>query len=258
MYGFLLPKYDKGREVMAIPSSLVRDLLVHTGFFEGHDGFSTVTGNFDRQGLSFGILQFNFGQETLQPVLKDYIKYHESEFTSIFGKEKAAILKKVVFEYRKEDQVRWGTSISLRGGGVLQDWKIPFQEMGRSRNNQKYQEDAGMQYVDRAEDYCKRFGIVTTQGLAFMFDHMVQTYRFVDERSIFVKIRELEDEYRKSHDRERLPDQDRLSVILDYISESANQKLRRGLIKDGYGNYLGKGYDISDFGYGSLSYYSYF
>ncbi|AIG27237.1 hypothetical protein [Brevibacillus laterosporus] len=189
-------------------------------------------------------------------MLKNYIRYHKAEFTSTFGKEKATILKKVVFEYRKEDQVRWGTSISLRGGGVVPEWKIPFQDMGRSRNNQKYQEDADMQYVDRAEDYCKRFGIITTQGLAFIFDHMVQTYRFVDERSIFVKIRELEDEYRKSHDRERLPDQDRLSVILDYISESANQKLRRGLNKEGYGNYLGKTYDISDFG--SLSYYSYF
>ncbi|ERM16534.1 hypothetical protein P615_23245 [Brevibacillus laterosporus PE36] len=63
-----------------------------------------MAGNFDGQGISFGIIQFNFEQRTLQPVLKQYISYHEKEFYSIFGKETGDILKKVVFEYSLDNK----------------------------------------------------------------------------------------------------------------------------------------------------------
>jgi hypothetical protein len=50
---------------MALTDSLKDKLLRNTGFFEGNDGYSTVSGNFDGQGISFGIIQYNFGQGTL-------------------------------------------------------------------------------------------------------------------------------------------------------------------------------------------------
>ncbi|MCR8997104.1 hypothetical protein [Brevibacillus laterosporus] len=56
-----------------------------------------------------------------------------------------------------------------------------------------------------------------------------------------------------------MPDEDRLSIILDFISDdAAHQFKRRSLIKQGYGYYGDKRYDISDFGYGSLNYSSSF
>ncbi|MCR8987914.1 hypothetical protein NW801_23270 [Brevibacillus laterosporus] len=254
----MLPKYDKGREVMAIASYLVRDLLQHSGFFEGHYGYSNLAGNFDGQGISFGIIQFNFGQRTLQPVLKQYISYHEKEFYAIFGKEKGDILKKVVFEYGFRQQFQWGASISNRGV-VIKEWEKPFMEMGRSRNNQKCQEDVAMDFVNRAEDFCDSFGIISTQGLAFVFDHVIQSWSFNNMQRILREIREKEDEYRKAHDNRSMPDEDRLSIILDFIpDDAAHQFKRRSLIKQGYGYYGNKRYDISDFGYGSLNYSSSF
>ncbi|WP_236645816.1 hypothetical protein [Brevibacillus sp. VP] len=241
---------------MGIESTLQRHLLNNTGFFEGHDGYSNIAGRADGMGLSFGILQFNFGKKTLQPILEKYIKFENKELYSIFGKEKGDILSDVIFKYSAPNQVRWAESISPRGE-ILEEWKKPFQEMGQSRKNQGYQQEAAQPYVNRAELFCEKFGIKTTQGLAFIFDHIVQTWDFPDVREIQYKIRESEDKYRKAEGRE-LPDEDRLSIILDYIPERAHQRLRRATIKEGVGNYLGKYYDITDFGYGILSYYSYF
>ncbi|MED2004054.1 hypothetical protein P4V86_11895 [Brevibacillus laterosporus] len=59
----MLPKYDKGREVMAIASYLVRDLLQHSGFFEGHYGYSNLAGNFDGQGISFVLFNLTLDRE---------------------------------------------------------------------------------------------------------------------------------------------------------------------------------------------------
>ncbi len=42
-----------------------------TGSFEGHNSWGTLTGNFDGQGLSMGLLQQNLGQGSLQPLWAD-------------------------------------------------------------------------------------------------------------------------------------------------------------------------------------------
>ena len=38
--------------------------------------FSCVTGDFDGQGISFGALQWNFGQGSLQPILERMLRNH--------------------------------------------------------------------------------------------------------------------------------------------------------------------------------------
>lgn len=87
---------------MTISNDLKDRLLLNTGFFEGNDDFSTVAGNFDEQGVSFGIIQFNFEQGSLAPLLKDYINNYPSEFDTVFG-TKADTLRDVVFN-RTESQ----------------------------------------------------------------------------------------------------------------------------------------------------------
>ncbi|MBA4535366.1 hypothetical protein [Brevibacillus halotolerans] len=132
-------------------------------------------------------------------------------------------------------------------------------EVVRSGNNQKCQEDVAMDFVNRAEGFCDSFGIISTQGLAFVFEHVIQSWSFNNMQRILREIREKEDEYRKTYDNRSMPDEDRLSIILDFIpDDAAHQFKRRSLIKQGYGYYGDKRYDISDFGYGSLNYSSSF
>ncbi|ERM16533.1 hypothetical protein [Brevibacillus laterosporus] len=99
-------------------------------------------------------------------------------------------------------------------------------EMGRSRNNQTYQEDVAMNFVNRAEGFCDSFGIISTQGLAFVFDHVIQSRSFNNMQRILRGIREKEDEYRKTHDNRSMPDEDRLSIILDFIPDDELTNLK--------------------------------
>lgn len=200
-------------------------------------------------GLSFGIIQFNLGKGTLQPILKDYIKKYESEFKDIFGSSKAKTLKEVVFDYTKSQQVKWGDSITVsrKTGEVRTEWRDPFKKMGSKQNNRNLQVLYAKDYFDRAESFAEKFGIISTQGLAFLFDHAVQSWSFNKSHST---IEEQIDELDRAHKKQegvRLPDEDRLSVLLDYI-DSGDESDRRRAIKNGSGYVHGKQYNIANFG----------
>ncbi len=49
------------------------------------ESFSCLTGDFDRQGISLGVLQWNFGQQSLQPLLKEMDSLHGEALKNIFG-----------------------------------------------------------------------------------------------------------------------------------------------------------------------------
>jgi hypothetical protein len=55
-----------------------------TGSYEGKDGWANITNNFDGQGLSLGLLQQNFGQGSLQPLLVKMQKNHIQVLLDIF------------------------------------------------------------------------------------------------------------------------------------------------------------------------------
>lgn len=230
---------------MSISRTLKDKLLRNTGFFEGDKGYSTVTGNFDNQGISFGIIQFNFGQGTLQPLLKEYINDYEAEFKEIFG-NKASEVKNVVFNYSKSKQIQWGESITNRYGHLISEWENLFEEMGADKDNQRLQRKYAKDYINRALYLADKFEVETTQGLAFLFDQAVQEWSF---KSGISTIQDDVEEYANKYFRiykERMPDFERLGIILEYV-KSDDGKERRKAIRLGEGNVHGKDYDISDF-----------
>ena len=87
-WALLLP----GDEPPAAPSlasqPLAQRCLALTGTFETSTGspdcYCGVAGNFDKQGISFGVLQWNFGQGTLQPLLSEMIAAHRDVAETIF------------------------------------------------------------------------------------------------------------------------------------------------------------------------------
>lgn len=232
---------------MALTDSLKDKLLRNTGFFEGNNGYSNVSGNFDGQGLSFGIIQYNFGQGTLQPLLKEYIKNNETEFKAVFGTSKAATLKDIVNNKTKSQQIAWGDSISTSGGNVVSEWKTLFEAMGAKSANQSLQRKYAESYFDRAVSFAGKFGIVSTQGLAFLFDHAVQSWSISGESSIIAEIQSLEKAWRNSGETTRYPDKDRLFSVLKGVNGS-DPIARRTAIRNGSGTVHGKSYNISTFG----------
>ncbi len=69
--------------------ALARRCLALTGAFETGTGapdcFCGLSGDFDGQGISFGVLQWNFGQRSLQPLLKEMIEQHAAVARAIFA-----------------------------------------------------------------------------------------------------------------------------------------------------------------------------
>lgn len=56
-----------------------------SGSFEGTEGWKNITGNFDGQGMSLGLMQQNFGQGSLQPLLIKMFKQDNAQLTRFFS-----------------------------------------------------------------------------------------------------------------------------------------------------------------------------
>lgn len=133
---------------------------------------------------------------------------------------------------------------------MISEWKTPLQNIGSKQNNQNLQRSHAVSYFTRAENLANQFDVITTQGLAFLFDQSVQEWSFSSSDSTVASdVNYYASEYFKIH-KERMPDVERLAIILDYV-RTTDGKNRRTAIKDGSGTVHGKSYDIDNF---NLSY----
>ncbi len=71
-----------------------------TGSFEGTQGWKNITGNFDGQGLSLGLMQQNFGQGTLQPLLIKTFKQDNLNFSKVFSNADYLSLKVMLEDWQ--------------------------------------------------------------------------------------------------------------------------------------------------------------
>lgn len=247
-------KYSK------LSSKLKNRILYNTGFMEGDDDYSQITGNFDKQGISFGIIQYNFGQETLAPLLDEYIEDYEDDFYDIFGKSKGDKLKKVVRNYSKDKQIAWGDSITSSSNKhlVVSKWRKLFKELGEQRECINLQKKHAKKYFERALKLLKALKLESEQSLAFCFDHAVQSWSFRDPddysefMSAYTIVKKLDKaRYIYLHSEgEVMPEKIALQFLDDYIPPG-DARSRRIAIRKGNGKVHGKRYDIDDF---NLSY----
>lgn len=153
-----------------------RKLLALTGSFETGrlppDCFSVASGNFDGQGVSFGALQFNLGQGTLQPIVTSVYKHDPQGFTSAFTDGKDDIFLAQLKRPRAE-QLSWASSISLRGK-LVSEWSNAFTRFGELESCRAAQIRAAEAYYSRAAAYCRQYGLKSERAYALMFDIAVQ------------------------------------------------------------------------------------
>lgn len=196
--------------------------LAITGSFEGASYGGSI-GNFDGAGISFGILQWNLGQGTLQPLLTEMYSTNPTLFDSL-TKDKSAKIVSMSLAYDREDVQTFIDEITtgkefippkpsknyFNGRiNILPEWKEIFSNIGN--NFKEVQERAAEHYFDDAIKICKMFGLKTERSLAFAFDQSVQrgrgsisdeyqqyknqTQEFIAERGIlqFILINDLPD-----------------------------------------------------------------
>ncbi len=119
---------------ITLENALETAFSVTSSFETSGDRFQQVTGNFDGAGLSFGPAQWNFGTNTLDPLLKKFIVADADAFRGCFTDYDDYLEIRDIIGSTTNQQVRWGNSISTgrNNASVVQPWKGYFQALGRT------------------------------------------------------------------------------------------------------------------------------
>ena len=164
--------------------------LALTGTFEtstvAPGCFSCVTGDFDGQGISFGALQWNFGQGSLQPILERMLRNHREVMESVFHDHLP----------RLENALQGGKAAVMRFARSIQDpvrhkvqepWLGMFRALGRTPECQDIQTEMAMDQHRRARSLAREYGLGSQRAVALMFDILVQNGSIKDtvKRQIF-------------------------------------------------------------------------
>lgn len=205
--------------------------------------FSGLTGNFDGQGISFGALQWNFGQGSLQPLLQKMITLHQPVIAAVFGAGFAE-LQRMLAMTDKADQVTWAKGIQTAKFTIKQPWRGYFSALGQTSEYQAIQGDAAAAVYAKGLGYCRQFGLKSQRAAALMFDIVTQngSINSTVARLInadFAKLPATADETSK------------LVIVANRRAEAANPKwvenvrARKLVIANGQGTANGMTYDLA-------------
>jgi hypothetical protein len=161
---------------MSIDKALKIKLMNLTGSFEtgqiAPDCYGLVAGNYDNEGLSWGVLQWNLGQKTLQPLWSELSG--KAETKAILKSYYPHFLKVLRMEHKA--QMAWAEAVSYSKNKsiVTQPWRNYLKNLGMSNVGQEVQIKAAEAYFRKAEQMASEFGLSSERALALMFDIAVQ------------------------------------------------------------------------------------
>lgn len=164
-------------ETSMFKKSLGHRCLALTGSFETGKAipecFAGVSGDFDGQGISLGVLQWNFGQNSLQPLLREMIRKHPQTTKGIFGAHYDVLLQALKSD--KEELMTFARSIQHPVKHFLYEpWKGMFKSLGRTEEFQNIQVKYAQRLIKSALRLCSDFGLWSERAAALMFDIKVQ------------------------------------------------------------------------------------
>jgi hypothetical protein len=151
--------------------------LALTGGFETNqpppDCFAGLSGDFDEQGISFGALQWNIGQGTLQPLLLKMNQNCPSVLTQVFGPNYSTLV--AVLQEPLDQQLVWARSIQdpIRHT-LFEPWKGQFQALGRTQPFQDIETESAAGIFTAALAMCNEYDVSSQRAAALMFDLRVQ------------------------------------------------------------------------------------
>jgi hypothetical protein len=104
-------------------------LRITTGFEGGKPmNYQALADDFDHQGMSFGLLQWNFGQNTLGPLLNQMMAKDGAAFAGCFGPTtNYAVLQAALEHDDQAAQLSWVRELQARDKPA---WRTAFQAVG--------------------------------------------------------------------------------------------------------------------------------
>lgn len=165
-----------------MPSNSEIKCLAVTSAFEGA-GWGGVDDAGDRMGWSAFALQWNAGQGTLQPLLRDMYAAGRQTFAKCCtqpvdqygGKLTDLSCALLTMANMGNDQaVAWCNARRGTGGQPLAHWRAAFKALGAEPGFRAIQLQHARPYMNRARAYMVSFEFRSERALALMFDHCVQ------------------------------------------------------------------------------------
>jgi len=156
--------------------SLEHRCLALTGAFETSqpppDCFAGLSGDFDGQGISLGVCQWNLGQGSLQPMLEEMNQTQTAILQQIFGQQYREL--EAMLRATRQEQLAWARSIQNLKHVVVEPWRGRFKALGRRPEFQEIQAKHALQLYEKALALCEVYGVFSGRAVALMFDIKVQ------------------------------------------------------------------------------------
>ncbi|NTU73543.1 peptidoglycan-binding protein [Candidatus Roizmanbacteria bacterium] len=163
--------------VEPVSGNLATRCLALTGLFEtgklSPGCFAAIAGNFDGQGISYGVLQWNLGQKTLQPLLNEMITTHPEIMSDIFGNDLDAMQQAISGE--KQAALNFANTIQDTTKHVVSPlWRERFKRLGLTTEFQAIEKSGASKYYNNAKNLVATYSLWSMRGQALMFDICVQ------------------------------------------------------------------------------------
>jgi len=143
-------------------------------------GFYGLSGNFDGYGISFGLVNWNIGSGSLQPLLRDFASEQPARWNAIFGSDAASFLAVITPKGNAatKAQLRFAidemnTSTVVKGKprwSVKEPWVTYFRKLSEDSAFQAIQVRYVRTLLDRGREFCQQYGLTSEMAYTFMFD----------------------------------------------------------------------------------------
>ena len=209
--------------------------------------YSRIAGDFDGQGLSYGALQWNIGQGTIQDLLIDAVLGDTEMASRIFGDDLPELME-VLRGMGREEQLHW---VRSKKWGRHTLWGKRLQDFGLVYAMQEQQVLRAYGYYKQALDWCVDYDLWSERAVALMFDIRVQNGSI--QRRVQAQIRE-----ELTQEKEDFPmaspdwEEHVLEKIANRRAEAANERwvedvrARKLCIALGEGKVHGKKINVAD------------
>ncbi len=223
--------------------------LALTGSFETSlpppDCFAGLSGNFDGQGISFGVLQWNLGQGSLQPMILEMDSKHRDVLRAAFHVDYTALI--AAMKLPKKEGVAWAKTIQNNKFVINEPWRGEFKTLGRTPEYQAIQTAHADGNFQKALAWVAEYGLWSQRAAALMFDIRTQngSIKPATKQLILADFAALP--AMSEADREVA----RMRIVANRRAEAANPiwvedvRKRKLTIANGAGTVHGKPYDLA-------------
>lgn len=194
-----------------------------TAFFETSNGYpecyGVTGGNHDGQGLSHGVLQYNFGTGSLQPLWQHMNTNHNQLCRDIFGTDYQTWADIIVDT--TTDQIAWGESITDQTNEyrTIEPWNTYFMELGTSQPSIDKQIDMSATWRTPAEKWFESLGLYSRRGFALLWDISVQMGRLFPQNLLYNDFKTITTTGKTRAEIE----EEKLRIIVDRCCSGANR-----------------------------------